>query len=272
MTNELEKILIQNIKRIPKIPLSVLLSGGIDSSLVLALLKKVYPKVPIATYTLGRSKNYPDIIYAKKVADLYKTKHSEIILSDYEYNKFFNEFNRIKGHYLNEYINIYILCSFAKKFSNFIVTGDGGNECFGGYWLHRYPLGHKESGAINSFEEIHPKIRKYLNEMVKLDFRDFLYKEKSKKEDYDSIWEFFIQIMKPEHLDPLRYIEKVLNIEVYTPLFSETLINFLRKHPCCERVERKIQKDLARRYLPQSILERKSIGFDIVLNNRISMN
>ena len=265
MTNELEKILIQNIKRIPKIQLSVLLSGGIDSSLVLALLRKVYPKLPIATYTLGRSKEYPDIIHAQKVANLYKTKHNEIILSDNEYNDFLDEYNKVKEYNFKGDVNVYILCSFAKDFSNVVITGDGGDECFGGYWLHRYPLGHKESGVIRYFEEIDPKVIKYLNEMVKLDLRNFLFKEKSKKEDYDTVWEYFVKIMAPEHLAPLLHTANILNIKVYTPLYSETLINFLRKLPYNERIGRKIEKDLSRNYLPQAVIERKSIGFDAAL-------
>ena len=265
MTDELEKIIIQNIKKIPKAPLSVLLSGGIDSSLVLVLLRKVYPDIPIATYSLGRTKDYPDIIHSKIVADLYNTKHHEIILSDNEYNDFLYEYNKVKQYNYKGDVNVYILCSFAKEFSNTIVTGDGGDECFGGYWLHKYPLGHKESGAIKSFEEIDLKAQKYLKEMVGFGFRDYLFKEESDKEDFDTVWEYFIKIMAPEHLAPLDHTAKILNINTYTPLFSKTLTNFLRRLPYKERIGRKIEKDLARKYLPQSVIERRSIGFDAAL-------
>ncbi|GAJ08650.1 unnamed protein product, partial [marine sediment metagenome] len=63
MIEELENIIIQNIREIPQVPLSLLLSGGIDSSLVLALLRKVYPQAPISTFTLAKSKDYPDIVF-----------------------------------------------------------------------------------------------------------------------------------------------------------------------------------------------------------------
>jgi len=267
MIKELEKIIIQNIQEIPKTPLSFLLSGGIDSSLLLSLLRKVFPEVSISTFTLAKSKDYPDMIFASKIADLFKTKHNEIILSDKEHKKFLTEYNKVKRYDFKGDINVYILCCFAKEFSNIIVTGDGGDECFGGYWLHKYPLGHKETGTIKSFKEIHPTPGKYLKEMVKMGFRDFLFKEKSRKEDYDAVWKYFVKIMAPIHLAPLWHTTKVLNIEVYTPLFSDRLINFMRNLPYSERVGRKIEKELALIYLPESVVERESVGFDVALDS-----
>ena len=267
MNRELEKIIIQSIRKIPKVPLSFLLSGGIDSSLVLALLRKVYPRVPISTFTLAKSKDYPDMVFSRKITNLFKTKHNEIILSDEEYSKFLGVYNKIKRYDFKGDINVYILCYFAKTFSNIIITGDGGDECFGGYWLHKYPLGHKENGRIKSFKEIHPAPRKYLEHMVNMGFRDFLYKEKSQKEDYDAVWEYFVKIMAPRHLAPLLHTAKVLNIVVYTPLFSKRVINLMRNLPYTEKVGRKIEKELASKYLPESIVERESIGFDVALES-----
>jgi len=267
LIRELEKIIIQNIRRIPEVPLSILLSGGIDSSLVLALIRKIYPKVPISTFTLAQSKDYPDMVFAHSIADLFETEHNEIILSDGEYSKFLDEYAKVKRYDFKGDINVYILCYFAKAFSNIIVTGDGGDECFGGYWLHKHPLGHKETGMIRSFEEIHPTPRKYLKQMVNMGFRDFLYKEESQTEDYDAVWEYFVKIMAPRHLAPLLHTAKVLNIEVHTPLFSEKLINFVRNLPYSKRVGRKIEKELASMYLPKLIVERESIGFDVALES-----
>ena len=270
MIQDLENVIIQNIKEIPETPLSVLLSGGIDSSLILALLRKVYPKVPISTFTLARSGDYPDMVFAREVSGLFGTEHNEIILSDEEYSRFLDDYNKVKRYDFKGDINVYILCCYAKEFSNIIVTGDGGDECFGGYWLHQYPLGHREKGAIKSFDEIHPTPRIYLKEMVDMGFREFLFKDKSQKEDFDTAWEYFVKIMAPVHLAPLLHTAKVFNIEVYTPLFSESLLSFIRRLPYQERVGRKIEKELALLYLPESVTERASIGFDIALDPVVS--
>ena len=217
---------------------------------------------------------FVDLLYLRFLK-LFRNKSNEIILSDEGYNKFLGEYNNVKRYDFKGDVNVYILCCFAKAFSNIIITGDGGDECFGGYWLHKYPLGHKETGIIKYFEDIHSTPRKYLEEMVNRGFRDFLYKEKSQKEDYDAVWEYFVKVMAPQHLAPLLHTAKVLDIEVYTPLFSEGLINSMRRLPYTERCGRKIEKELASMYLPTSVVERESIGFDAVLEpvpNQFKLN
>ncbi|MCJ7446547.1 MAG: asparagine synthase C-terminal domain-containing protein [Bacteroidales bacterium] len=265
MIENLKDIIIGNIRQIPEKPMSLLLSGGIDSSLVLALIRKTYPNVPVTTFTLAKTKEYPDIIHAREVASLFGTDHREILLSDKEYRNFERDFSKINLYGLKGDINVYILCSVAKKFSNIIVTGDGGDECFGGYWLHEYPLGHKETGAIKSFEEIHPQPRKHIEEMVRLGFRDKLFKEKSVAKDFEEVWDYFIERLAPKHLAPLLNTANALNIKVFTPFWSETVLDFMRQLPYSEKIGRKIEKELAKEYLPVSVVERESIGFDVAL-------
>jgi len=265
MIENLEDIIIGNIRQIPGKPLSLLLSGGIDSSLVLALIRKTYPEVPVYTFTLAKSKEYPDMIFAREVAGLFGTEHHEIILRDEEYRKFQKDFNKINLYGLKGDINVYILCSIAKKYSDIIVTGDGGDECFGGYWLHEYPLGHKETGQIRSFEEIHPESKKYIGEMVRLGFRDCLFKEKSDARDFEEVWDYFVERLAPKHLAPLLHTAEVLDIKVFTPLWSESVLCFMRQLPYTEKIGRKVEKELAKKYLPASVIERESIGFDAAL-------
>lgn len=269
---QLEKEIIRNIRNIPQVPLSLLLSGGIDSSLVLALTKKVYREIPIHTFSLARNENYPDLAFAREVAKMFGTDHHEIILSNSEYDEFEREYDKVKQYNFKGDVNVYILCSIASEYSRVIVTGDGGDECFGGYWLHKYPLGHRETGRTKCFEDIHHGVQKHLKEMVRLGFRNFLYKAKAERQDYDEVWEYFVEIMLPRHLEPLLHTAKVLNIDVYTPLFSENLVNFMRKLPCKERIDRKIESNLAAKYLPTPIIERESIGFDLALEKEAATN
>ncbi|MGD0405990.1 MAG: asparagine synthase C-terminal domain-containing protein [Candidatus Bathyarchaeia archaeon] len=269
MIEQLENEIISNIRAIPKRPISLLLSGGIDSSLVLALIRQEYPEAPIHTFTLARNNDYPDIVYARKVAELFGTDHHEKILSNLELEKYSSEYNRVRQHSFRGDINVFILCSIARNYSKVIVTGDGGDECFGGYWLHKYPLGHKETGQIRRFEDIHPDSQKHLKEMVSLGFRDFLYQAKSSEDDYETVWEYFVKVLLPNHMEPLLHTAKVLNVDVYTPLFSTNLIAFLRTLPIKEITNRKIEKALASKYLPKSIIERKSMGFDVALENEL---
>jgi asparagine synthetase B (glutamine-hydrolysing) len=269
MIEQLENEIVRNVRKIPQVPLCLLLSGGIDSSLVLALIKKEYPEVPIHTFSLARSYDYPDLIFAREVAELFGTNHHEKIVSSSELEQYSRDYDRVRQSSFRGDINVFILCSIAHKYSKVLVTGDGGDECFGGYWLHKYPLGHKETGQIRCFGDIHLDSQKHLKEMVKLGFRDFYYKDKSTTEDYEAVWEYFVKILLPNHMGPLLHTAKVLNIDVYTPLFSKNLIDFLRTIPIKQRINRKIEKALASKYLPKSIIERKSMGFDVALEKEL---
>jgi asparagine synthetase B (glutamine-hydrolysing) len=265
LIKELNEIIIANIREIPKGPLSLFLSGGIDSSLVLALLRKEYPDLHIHTFSLAVSETYPDIKFSRKASKLFHSDHHEIILNDYKIEEYNREYQKIKKYDFKGDLNGFILCSEAREYSKIIVTGDGGDECFGGYWLHKYPLGHKENGHKKSFQDISPNVQGYLKEMVRMGLRDCLFKEKSQEADYNGVWEYFINVLAPQHLEPLLHTAEALKIEVYTPLYSDSVKNFVRKLPYPERVGRKIEKELASIYLPKSIIERRSIGFDVTL-------
>ncbi|MCJ7631017.1 asparagine synthase C-terminal domain-containing protein [Candidatus Bathyarchaeota archaeon] len=269
MIRQLENEIVRNIRTIPREPLSLLLSGGIDSSLVLALIRREYPEIPIHTFSLARNDGYPDITYAHKIAELFGTDHHEKILSCSELEGYSREYDGVRQHSFRGDINVYILCSIAREYSNVVVTGDGGDECFGGYWLHKFPLGHKETGQITRFEDIHPDSQKHLKEMVRLGFKDFLYKARSTEEDYEAVWEYFVEVLLPNHMEPLLHTAQVLNLDVYTPLFSKNLIDFLRTIPIKQRINRKIERALASKYLPKSIIERKSMGFDVALEKEL---
>ena len=263
--NELENIIIDEIRKIPKLPLSFLLSGGLDSSLILAFLRKIYPDLPIATFVLANTDEHPDLINAREIAKLFDTIHTEIVLSDNDVVKFSNEFNKIKKSDLKGDVNWFILFSYAKSFSNVIVTGDGGDECFGGYWLHKYPLGHKENGAIKSFKEIHSKPKEHLKNMVTLGFRDFYFKNKSDEEDYRTVWEYYVAMLIPEHIDIRSYISDHFNIKVYSPLCSDKLISFMRYLSYTKKIGKNLEKELALKYLPESVVHRKKLALNIAL-------
>ena len=266
MVKKLEEIILDNIRQIPEKPMVLLLSGGIDSSLVLALIRKAYPDVPIATFTLARNKYYPDIIFARKMSEMFGTTHNEIILSKHQLLQYQTRFEKINKYGIKGDINVFILCSIANSYSKIIVTGDGGDECFGGYWLHEHPLGHKETGKIMCFEDIHPIPRKHLEEMYRTGFRDFLYKEKTEVKDYEAVWEYFVKELAPKHLAPLLNTAEILDIEVFTPLWSNSLLEYMRHLPYSIKIGRKIEKELAKNYLLESIIERESIGFDVALD------
>ncbi len=142
-----------NEQLISDVPVGFFLSGGIDSSIVVAAASSLSKDVH--TYSIGfdvESHNETD--FAKVIADLFKTHHNEKILHREEAS---NLVENIKGWYDEPFadtsaIPSYLVSAFAKKSATVVLTGDGGDELFGGYdWYLRFQKYKKSHLSFLSF-------------------------------------------------------------------------------------------------------------------------
>ncbi len=118
---------------IADVPIGVFLSGGIDSSLVTSYLAELSDR-PVKTFSVGFGDSINELPYAKAVADLYKTDHTEIsvdarIEDIVESVVWFYE----EPFADSSFIPTYLISREARKYVKVILTGDGGDELFGGY-------------------------------------------------------------------------------------------------------------------------------------------
>lgn len=256
----LEELIIREIKTIPEGPLSFFLSGGLDSSLILALLRKVYPNIEINTYSYAKQIDHPDLVASREMSLLFNTNHTELLLTEELLSKYVEEFNEIKKYDFEGDVYCYILCKQVLSNKDKIVTGDGGDECFGGYFLHECPLGHRENGIISSYEGISSFTKEHIEDMISVGFRDFLFKDKSTEEDYNKVWEYYITTLIPQQVNPLLYLESIMGVKFYLPLVSDKIIEFMRSLPYIERVGKKLERELAAKYLPEHIINRKKFN------------
>lgn len=142
---ELESLLTQSIKSqmLSDVPLGAFLSGGIDSSLIVALMQKESIK-PIKTFTIGfEDVDYDESSYAQAVASHLKTDHHSLIVSETETQSVIP----LLGNMYDEpfadssQIPTYLVCKAAKEHVTVALSGDAGDELFGGY--NRYFWGPK---------------------------------------------------------------------------------------------------------------------------------
>ena len=134
LTNSLEAMLISDK------PLGAFLSGGIDSSLICCLLAKKLNK-KLKTFTIGfENKKFDESIYAKNIASYLNTDHHEHIFNDKDLHEILPQIPLIYDEPFSDSSQVptYLISKIAKEKVSVALTGDGGDELFGGY--NRYIL------------------------------------------------------------------------------------------------------------------------------------
>ena len=110
--------------------LTISLSGGIDSTLVLGLIRKTLPDLNINAISIKFSDSTDETLIAKKIADFFEVEHEVIDVENYLLD--LPAAISIIGMPFWD-IHWYYIAKNAKNKSNFLASGDGGDELFGGY-------------------------------------------------------------------------------------------------------------------------------------------
>ncbi len=128
------------------VPLGAFLSGGVDSSAVVAMMARSQGRPPV-TASVGFDENrYNELPYAKRVAERYQTEHYEQIVRPdaieavkkltWHYDEPFADYSSIPTFYL---------CQAARRHVTVALSGDGGDELFGGYRRYRLDMAERRA-------------------------------------------------------------------------------------------------------------------------------
>lgn len=127
------------LRMIADVPLGAFLSGGVDSSAVVAMMA-TQSSTPVNTCSIGfDDPAFNEIDYAQLVADRYRTAHHvETVAADD-----FSLVDRLAGVYDEPYADssalpTYRVCELARKHVKVALSGDGGDEHFAGYRRYRW--------------------------------------------------------------------------------------------------------------------------------------
>jgi len=152
------------------VPLGVYLSGGLDSSAIVAVNNKLVDE-PIKTFTIGFGENTDEFKYAKLVAEKFNTDHHELSL---DYNDMTKNLNKVIWHMDEPDLDvsmfpIFFLSKYSKKYVTVVNQGEGADETFAGYSHFKI--------ASNSLSLLPNKIKTKIYVKYYLRFKDYQRKQ-----------------------------------------------------------------------------------------------
>ena len=149
---EVRRLVAQAVKRqmVADVPVGAFLSGGLDSSTVVALMTE-HTNQPVTTFSVGFGDLVNELPYARAVAHAYRTNHHELQM-DIALDDMLEQMALVYDEPFADSSNIptYLMCSFATRTVKVALAGDGGDEVFGGYTWYVHLLRNGPDGPDSS--------------------------------------------------------------------------------------------------------------------------
>jgi asparagine synthase (glutamine-hydrolysing) len=133
---------------IADVPVAAFLSGGLDSTSIVAMAREVNPQINVFSFKFGDTIN--EVPIAKKTAKKYNLQLTELDASNYDLVSILENMQSVYDEPFADSSNIptFLLSKEAAKHSKVVLTGDGGDELMGGYSWY-FPL-EKLSKRLNN--------------------------------------------------------------------------------------------------------------------------
>ena len=148
------------------VPLGMFLSGGVDSSLIAALMKRMV-STPVKTFAVGYEEaEFSELSYARQVAARIGTEHNEITLG---MDDFFNALPKLVWHedepvVWPSSVSLYFVSLLASSQVKVVLTGEGSDELFAGYARYRFYMLNRR--LLGTWQLLPASVRRAVREQV----------------------------------------------------------------------------------------------------------
>lgn len=240
-----------DLRMLSDVPLGAFLSGGIDSSLVVALMQEKQ-STPIKTFTIGFRENaFDESLYAEKVAHILGTQHETFYLSPTDVCGIVPTLSRSFDEPFGDasMLPTFLVAKMARQQVTVALSGDGGDELFGGYTRHHtcpplwnilkhipfplrqflapciHHLSHpRYEGLLRTlfFKKIsHPseKFKKLSSSMNAQSFKDLFHttychikRENVTSQHFNDMWDYF-EALQPDSLSLMQLCDSLMYLE-----------------------------------------------------------
>ena len=280
--NLITKDISENLESLNSKKLCIALSGGVDSTLILSLMRKSNPNIGIDAISIKFANSVDETISASKIAEKFEANHHIIYIENY-LSELPKAISQIKLPFWD--LHWYYIVKKSQTLSNILASGDGGDEIFGGYTF-RYE---KFLSLTNPASTPLEKVKAYLSchERDRVSDQESLFAHKS-----NFSWDSIYKLLLPYFDNPLSRLEQVFvadyngkllynfnpinsrivknfDVHVIAPLLNENLISYGIKIPSkfkydeTKNIGKLPLRELLSRNHADSLISKEKLGFNV---------
>ena len=275
--------LVRAVERrmVADVPVGVLLSGGVDSSLIVALLAQA-GQHDLKTFSIGfeeaKGEKGDEFLYSDLIAERFRTDHHQIFVPSAELMEALPGTIHAMSEPMVSYDNVgfYLLSREVAKHIKVVQSGQGADEIFGGY--HWYPPLARSNDAVGDYARVffdrqHGRLNDHLGESWRLDGdvnRDFVsryFESVPASAPVDQALHLDSNVMLVD--DPVKRVDNMTmawGLEARVPFLDHELCELAARIPAEHKLRdggKGVLKDVARAVVPHEVIDRPKGYFPV---------
>jgi asparagine synthase (glutamine-hydrolysing) len=268
-------------RMVADVPVGVLLSGGVDSSLIVGLLAEM-GQAGLATYSIGFEEAHgekgDEFVYSDLIAERYETRHHKIFIPSSEMRENLPHAIRAMSEPMVSYDNIgfFLLSREVAKTIKVVQSGQGADEVFGGY--HWYPKLVNANDPVSDyaaafFDRSHARLAEHLapaylaDRDESLDFVRAHFAQPGADDAVDRALRIDTNVMLVD--DPVKRVDNMTmawGLEARVPFLDHELVEIAGRVPSALKLAhggKGVLKQAARRVIPHAVIDRPKGYFPV---------